>query len=77
MKENVILLQEINDLKKEYHELCLKLKSAMNAVFAHKSRSNYTIDANESEEVYQMRLENQKLSEEIAMLEQRDAEINE
>jgi hypothetical protein len=30
----------------------------------------------ESEEIMQLRMENQKLSEEIALLEKRDAEIN-
>jgi proteasome assembly chaperone (PAC2) family protein len=54
----------------------LKLKAAKNYEPS-KSRSAYIVDPNESEEVQQMRIENQKLSEEIAMLEQRDAEINE
>jgi hypothetical protein len=33
MKENVILLQDINDLKKEYHILMLKLKSTKEAKY--------------------------------------------
>jgi hypothetical protein len=40
MKENVILLQDINDLKKEYHILMLKLKSTKEAT--HKESEEIT-----------------------------------
>lgn len=74
MNENVILLQEINSLKKEHHQLMLQIKVSKAPQYGKNSMMQ---DSQESEQVQQMRLENQKLSEEIAMLEQRDNEINE
>jgi len=51
MKENVILLQEINSLKKEYHELQLKLRASKNNEQTSKGRSTFHPDPNESEEI--------------------------
>ena len=77
MTENVQLLQEINSLKQDYHNIKLKLKHTK---FAESDKRGYAYqnDSNmvESEEIMQLRMENQKLSEEIALLEKRDAEIN-
>lgn len=42
MKENVILLQDINDLKKEYHILMLKLKSKSTKEATHKESEEIT-----------------------------------
>ena len=65
MNENVTLLQEYNNLKIELHELSLKLKVNDNDVSKQRKQ-----------EILMLRGENMKLSEDIANLEQRDAEIN-
>lgn len=54
MTENVILLQEINSLKKEHHELQLKLRAGKTG--DSKTRSTLQVDPNESEEIQLLRM---------------------